>query len=42
MKNFYQYIYFLQIYKDTLASLALATEPPSDELLKRKPYGRRE
>jgi Ca2+ transporting ATPase len=27
---------------DTLASLALATEPPSDELLKRKPYGRDE
>lgn len=25
---------------DTLASLALATEPPSDELLKRKPYSR--
>ena len=25
---------------DTLASLALATEPPTDELLKRKPYGR--
>jgi magnesium-transporting ATPase (P-type) len=25
---------------DTLASLALATEPPSDDLLKRQPYGR--
>jgi len=25
---------------DTLASLALATEPPTLELLKRKPYGR--
>lgn len=25
---------------DTLASLALATEPPSSDLLKRKPYGR--
>ena len=25
---------------DTLASLALATEPPSAKLLKRKPYGR--
>ena len=25
---------------DTLASLALATEPPTEELLKRKPYGR--
>ena len=27
---------------DTLASLALATEPPSDELLKRKPISKRE
>ena len=27
---------------DTLASLALATEPPSDELLKRKPITKRE
>ena len=27
---------------DTLASLALATEPPCDELLKRKPYSKRE
>jgi len=25
---------------DTLASLALATEPPTDELLQRKPYSR--
>jgi magnesium-transporting ATPase (P-type) len=25
---------------DTLASLALATEPPTEDLLKRKPYGR--
>lgn len=25
---------------DTMASLALATEPPCDELLKRKPYGK--
>ena len=25
---------------DTLASLALATEPPTEELLLRKPYGR--
>lgn len=25
---------------DTLASLALATELPSEELLRRKPYGR--
>lgn len=27
---------------DTLASLALATEPPTDELLTRKPYTRNE
>jgi Ca2+ transporting ATPase len=27
---------------DTLASLALSTEPPSDELLKRKPHSREE
>lgn len=27
---------------DTLASLALATEPPTDDLLKMKPYGREE
>jgi magnesium-transporting ATPase (P-type) len=27
---------------DTLASLALATEPPNDELLLRKPYSRNE
>lgn len=26
---------------DTLASLALATELPSEELLERKPYGRK-
>lgn len=25
-----------------MASLALATEPPTDELLKRRPYGRNE
>lgn len=25
---------------DTFASLALATEPPTDSLLKRRPYGR--
>ncbi len=25
---------------DTLASLALATEPPTEDLLDRKPYGR--
>ena len=27
---------------DTLAALALATEPPSDDLLYRKPYARTE
>lgn len=27
--------------QDTLGSLALATEPPSESLLKRKPYGRK-
>lgn len=27
---------------DTFASLALATEPPSERLLNRKPYGKRE
>jgi len=27
---------------DTFASLALATEPPSDRLLDKKPYGKRE
>jgi len=27
---------------DTLASLALATEPPTPELLVRKPHGRNE
>lgn len=27
---------------DTMAALALATEPPTNELLKRKPYGRHE
>lgn len=27
---------------DTLAALALATEPPSDELLRRMPYSRKE
>jgi Ca2+ transporting ATPase len=26
---------------DTLASLALATEPPTPDLLERKPYGRK-
>ena len=31
---------WVNLVMDTLASLALATEPPSRELLKRKPYGR--
>ena len=31
---------WVNLIMDTLASLALATELPSDELLKRKPYGR--
>lgn len=33
---------WVNLIMDTLASLALATEPPSDELLKRKPYSRHE
>lgn len=33
---------WVNLIMDTLASLALATEPPSDELLKRKPYSRNE
>ncbi len=33
---------WVNLIMDTLASLALATEPPSDELLKRKPYSRYE
>ncbi len=31
---------WVNLVMDTLASLALATEPPSAELLNRKPYGR--
>lgn len=31
---------WVNLIMDTFASLALATEPPSEELLKRKPYGR--
>jgi len=31
---------WVNLIMDTLASLALATEPPSDELLKRQPYSR--
>lgn len=33
---------WVNLIMDTLASLALATEPPSDELLKRQPYSRYE
>ena len=31
---------WVNLVMDTLASLALATEPPTPDLLKRKPYGR--
>ena len=31
---------WVNLVMDTLASLALATEPPTDEILNRKPYGR--
>jgi P-type Ca2+ transporter type 2B len=31
---------WVNLIMDTLASLALATEPPAKDLLKRKPYGR--
>lgn len=31
---------WVNLIMDTLASLALATEMPSEELLNRKPYGR--
>ena len=31
---------WVNLIMDTLASLALATELPTDELLNRKPYGR--
>jgi len=33
---------WVNLVMDSLASLALATEPPTDDLLKRKPYGRHE
>jgi Ca2+ transporting ATPase len=33
---------WVNLIMDTLASLALATEPPSEELLLRKPYSRYE
>ena len=31
---------WVNLVMDTLASLALATDPPNDDLLKREPYGR--
>ena len=31
---------WINLIMDTLASLALATEKPTEELLKREPYGR--
>jgi Ca2+ transporting ATPase len=31
---------WVNLVMDTLGALALATEPPTEELLKRKPYGR--
>lgn len=31
---------WINLVMDTLASLALATEPPTEDLLKRAPYGR--
>lgn len=31
---------WVNLIMDTLASLALATEPPTEDLLSRKPYGR--
>jgi magnesium-transporting ATPase (P-type) len=33
---------WINLIMDTLASLALATEPPQEELLYRKPYSRNE
>jgi len=33
---------WVNLIMDTLASLALATEPPNDDLLDREPYSRRE
>ena len=33
---------WVNLIMDTLASLALATEPPTDELLTKKPYSRNE
>lgn len=31
---------WINVIQDTMASLALATEPPDQSLLERKPYGR--
>jgi len=31
---------WVNLLMDSLASLALATEPPTEDLLQRKPYGR--
>lgn len=33
---------WINLIMDTLAALALATEPPTDALLKRKPYSKNE
>jgi len=33
---------WVNLLQDTLASLSLATELPSDDLLRRKPYGRQQ
>jgi len=33
---------WINLIMDTLASLALATEPPTEELLERKPHNRKE
>jgi magnesium-transporting ATPase (P-type) len=33
-------ILWVNLIMDSLGSLALATEPPTEDLLKRKPYGR--
>ena len=33
---------WVNLIMDTFAALALATEPPSERLLNRKPYGKKE
>jgi len=38
----YIQLLWVNLIMDTFASLALATEAPSEELLLRKPYGRRD